>query len=533
MADEAPQHATGQHATGQHTTGTTRRTALRSAAGLAAGALAPALSACDSDSHSGSGPASAPPARSPSASPSARPTGPADWSALARSLDGTLVRPGADGYAAARQVFNSRFDSVHPAGIAYCTRPEDIRECLLFARRTGTAFAVRSGGHSYAGWSTGRGLVIDLSKLSAISVSGRSATVGAGAKLINVYDRLAGHGTTVPAGSCPTVGVSGLTLGGGYGVLSRAYGLTCDSLTGAEVVLADGRTAQVSKDRDSDLFWALRGAGNGNFGVVTELRFATHPAAGCATFSLSWPWERVHTVAGAWQDWVSGAPDELWTHLLLQCDTGGTPRVSVGGLYLGAKGDLDNQLDRLESRAGAPVSASAQSRSFMGTMLYMAGCSTVSECLAQRAGPYAGRSHFYRRPLPAGGLTALASGIGKLSGLTPGGKGSVQVSALGAAVNRVKARDTAFVHRDSFALAQYIAEWDSGAAASAVSSYTGWLADFRSSMAGHTNGEAYQNYTDPHLKSWRTAYYGANLDRLEKVKRAYDPDRLFSFPQAL
>ncbi|GGO87354.1 FAD-binding oxidoreductase [Wenjunlia tyrosinilytica] len=519
-------------------TGTGRRSVLRGGAAAAAGLL-PGLSACGSGSDSGSGhpkpKASAAPSRSATAShrPSPLPTRRADWGALAKSLDGRVVRPGGRGYDDARRVFNARFDSVRPAAVAYCTRPEDVAECLRFARSTGTPFTVRSGGHSYAGWSTGRGLVVDVSELSSISVSGGTATIGAGAKLMSVYDRLAARGVTVPAGSCPTVGISGLALGGGHGVVSRAYGLTCDSLSGAEVVLADGRIAQVSANRDKELFWALRGAGNGNFGVVTELRFTTHPAPDCVTFSLTWPWARAAETARAWQEWLTSAPDRLWTHLVLKAGTGGRPTVSVGGLHLGDEGDLYNHLDRLSDRAGAPTTSSVTTRTYLKAMYYMAGCSETAVCLRQTAAPYTGRSHFHPGPLSSDALATLTDRIGRLRGLPAGGEGSVQLSALGGAVNRVGAHETAFVHRNSFLLGQYLVSWPRDASKSAVNRSTSWLDATHSALRPYTRGEAYQNYTDPGLRDWRQAYYGDNLPRLEKAKATYDPDRLFRFPQAI
>ena len=157
-------------------------------------------------------------------------------------------------------------------------RPADIRACLDFARRTATPLAIRSGGHSYAGWSSGNGrLVIDVSKLDSIRARRHHRHRRRRRPAHRRLRTLGRQGRTIPAGSCPTVGVSGLTLGGGHGVLSRSMGLTCDNLIGATIVTADGRTREVSADAEPDLFWALRGAGNGNFGVVTSLRFSTHP----------------------------------------------------------------------------------------------------------------------------------------------------------------------------------------------------------------------------------------------------------------
>ncbi|CAM5453817.1 hypothetical protein SALBM217S_08761 [Streptomyces griseoloalbus] len=249
-------------------------------------------------------------------SPTPRPATPADWTALAGHLDGRLVRPGDADWTTAHRLYNTRFDTLRPAAVAYVRHADDIRTALAHAREHAVPIAVRSGGHSYAGWSSGDGrLIVDVSGMNHVRVDGDTAVVGAGARLIDVYRTLTARGLTVPGGSCPTVGIAGLTLGGGHGVTSRAHGLTCDSLTEATVVTADGRRLTASDSEHPDLFWALRGAGNAQFGVVTEFRFRTRPAPSGVTGYLTWPWERAAAVVAAWQDWGPDQPDEIWSAL--------------------------------------------------------------------------------------------------------------------------------------------------------------------------------------------------------------------------
>jgi hypothetical protein len=153
------------------------------------------------------------------------------WRALEHSIGGEVLTPGAAGYSEASQLFNRRFDDVRPAAVALVTSAADVAECLRFAQVHGIPPAVRSGGHSYAGWSSGNGrLVIDVGRMNDITVRPGDAVIGAGANLGDVYAALAEHGVTISGGTCPSVGVSGLTLGGGHGLLSRAYGLSCDNL---------------------------------------------------------------------------------------------------------------------------------------------------------------------------------------------------------------------------------------------------------------------------------------------------------------
>ncbi|NEC69269.1 FAD-binding oxidoreductase [Streptomyces sp. SID9727] len=526
-----------------------RRTLLAAGAAVLTGTTATACEGTDTtdpapgDATDPTGPASSP---APSASKPSKSSGPADWSALAKSLDGSLIRPGDTAYPTARQLYNTRFDGQKPAAIAYVRHEDDVRACLAFARRTSVPVAIRSGGHSYAGWSSGNGrLVIDVASLDGVEADG---TVGAGAKLLGVYEGLAAHGVTIPGGSCPTVGISGLTLGGGHGVAARAYGLTCDSLTAATLVTADGRTLTVDAKHDPDLFWALRGAGNGNFGVVTSLRFRTHPAPRTVTAYMSWPWSRARDVVTAWQEWGPDQPDEIWSAAHLDAGPGGSnPTVSVSAFSLGTYGDLQNAVDRLADRIGASAtSVSLRRRDYREAMLVYAGCSGLTDAQCHLPGTtpgrspqgalqretYAAASDFYDRSLPPAGVSALLDAVRAFTRLAPdqGGGGSVALTALGGAVNRVDPSATAFVHRRSRMLAQYIGAWRPGTPGTAQQN---WLKDTHAAMRPYASGAAYQNYTDPSLTNWRTAYYGSSAARLAQVKKRYDPEGLFTYAQGV
>ncbi|MFE0471847.1 FAD-binding oxidoreductase [Streptomyces sp. NPDC058947] len=510
-----------------------RRTVLTAGAAAIAAAATPFATACTS---------SGPRATATAATTRTRAAA-ADWSALARDLDGPLVRPGDAAWATARQLYNTRFDGLKPAAVAYVAHPDDIRTALAYARGRSLRVAIRNGGHSYAGWSSGDGrLIIDVSKLDRVRASGTTAVVGAGAKLIDVYRALAAKGVTIPAGSCPTVGVSGLTLGGGHGVVSRAYGLTCDSLTRATLITADGRQLTADARENKDLFWALRGAGNGNFGVVTELHFRTHPAPQGVSAYLSWPWSKAAAVVRAWQEWGPSQPDEIWSSLHLASAAGSTPTVSVAAFSLGTYGELKNAVDRLADRVGAPArSVSLKRRSYEESMEVYAGCSsfpTDAQCHLPGSTPgrspkgalgretYAAASDFFDRSLSAAGIRVLLAQIASVRG----GTGSIALTALGGAVNRVSPTSTAFVHRRSRMLAQYIGAWRAGTSGTTARA---WLASAHQAMRPYASGAAYQNYTDPTLKDWRKAYYGDAAARLTKLKNQYDPNRFFTYPQAL
>ncbi|MFD4524979.1 FAD-binding oxidoreductase [Streptomyces sp. NPDC058470] len=467
----------------------------------------------------------------------------ANWTALATDLDGTLLRPGDATWPPAHQLYNTRFDTLKPTAVAYVATADDIRTTMAYARTHAIKISIRNGGHSYGGWSSGNDrLVIDVSKLNQIRASANEAVVGAGSKLIDVYRALAAKGVTIPAGSCPTVGISGLTLGGGHGVVSRAYGLTCDSLTQATLIMADGKQLTTNATDHKDLFWALRGAGNGNFGIVTELQYKTHPAPQAVSAYMSWPWSKAAAVVKAWQEWGPAQPDEIWSSCHLANVPGGTPTISIAAFSLGTYGELQNAVDRLADTIGASAtSVSLKRRSYEESMEVYAGCSSFStdaQCHLPGSTPgrssqgalgretYAARSDFFDRSLSSAGVQTL---LNQLSTVRDGA-GSIALTALGGAINRVSPTSTAFVHRGSRMLAQYIVSWKAGTSGTTAQS---WLSTAHKAMSPYASGAAYQNYADPTLTNWRKAYYGDAAPRLTTLKRLYDPSRVFTFPQAL
>jgi len=469
----------------------------------------------------------------------------ADWNALRAQLSThKLIRPGESGYGFAKELFSPQFDALQPAGIAYCRRNADVAACLSFVTRFKLAVRMRSGGHSYGGWSsvTG-GLIIDVSEMNSMKFGTDTVTVGTGIDLINFYSGLAAHGKAVPGGSCPTVGIAGLTLGGGVGVLSRKFGLTSDNLRSLDIVTADGSTLTCDSSSHEPLYWASRGGGGGNFGVATSFTFDTHNLRSLVLFFLDWPWSRASRVVNAWQSWVPHEPDTLWSNLHLSANTGGAPSISVGGSFVGSVAGARAQLDKLFHLVGtAPSFSSVVEHSYLSAMLLEAGCAgvPVHACDTPPGGslpraPFFAKSDFFTRPLDAAGIGALVRGIEKLRHVrgAPGGNGSIAFDSLGGAVNRVAPDATAFVHRDGLFLAQYFTTWTGSSSASTRANQHNWLTSFYNSLHPHASGQAYQNYPDPSLTDFEQAYYGANYPMLQQVKATYDPNQLFTFPQAI
>ena len=469
----------------------------------------------------------------------------ADWNALRSKLSThKLLRPGQSGYDFAKELFSPQFDSLVPAGVAYCKSNADVAACISFVSRFSLGVRARSGGHSYGGWSsvTG-GLIIDVSEMNSMRFGADTVTVGTGIDLINFYGGLAARGRAVPGGSCPTVGIAGLTLGGGVGVLSRIYGLTSDNLRSLDIVIADGSTVTCNSGSNKGLYWASRGGGGGNFGVATSFTFGTHNLSSVVLFALGWPWSQASRVVNAWQSWAPHEPDALWSNMHLSAAFGGPPSIGVGGSYVGSVAGANAELDKLYHLVGTgPAFVRVVEHTFLSAMLLEAGCANVPvpACDTPPGGslprvPFFAKSDFFTRPLNRAGIRALLSGIERLRGIrgAAGGAGSIAFDALGGAVNRIKPAATAFVHRDALWLAQYYTSWNSPGSRSGVANQHSWITSYYNAVHPHASGQAYQNYPDPSLSNWEQAYYGANYARLQMVKSEYDPKPLFTFPQAI
>jgi len=464
-----------------------------------------------------------------------------NWQALHAGIAGEVVLPGSPHYQELPKPFNARFHDVRPQAIVLCATPQDVAETIWFARRHGLECAMRSGGHCFAGRSTSRGLVIDVTPMASVSVSGGLATVGAGARLGGVYQALEQHGLAIPAGTCPPVGVAGLTLGGGLGILGRSYGVTSDRLLAAQVVLADGRVLDCDEHHHQELFWALRGAGAGNFGVVTSLRFRTVPAPEATNFHVTWPLARAAAVVKAWQGWAPLAPDELYASLKLTAagELDQPASVDVYGALLGTESDATELLDGLVVRAGAdPTWAWAEQLSFAETRRFWAelpvGEDGAGHGLHARSeqSPYLfTKSEFFRRPLPAEAAAALVENL--VQGRPASESRELDFSPWGGAYNRVPPAATAFVHRDALFQLKHAVVVDPQASTDAKQAAHRWVSRSWALVHRWGSGRVFQNFADPDLGDWAGAYYGSNYHRLVRVKARYDPAGFFHAHQSL
>jgi FAD/FMN-containing dehydrogenase len=455
-----------------------------------------------------------------------------DWTPLRKRLTGALILPGDPDYAQDRLGYFTMYDSQLPAAIAQCVRTADVQACVDAAASSGAVVAARSGGHSYAGYSApDNGLVVDLSKMNSIVVrSDGTAVIGAGARLIDVYTTLAKAGRLLAAGSCPSVGIGGLTLGGGISVIGRQYGLTCDQLVAARIVTADGQVRTASPDSEPDLFWALRGGGGGNFGVVTSFTFRTAPAQDISVFTLIFPPTAVASMVAAWQDWQIGNVDELWS----QCGlgTGSQPYCQVAGTLVGPVDSLQPMLDDLIRRVGSqPTSTDVRQLSFLDAMTYFAECGDpmTGSCTPSwngaggslDRGSYVATSRLVTKPI------ADPRHLVELLTDAPDGVFTL-IDSFGGAIGRVDQRESAFAYRNALGSIQLTN--DVGNSESAARQAIGVIRD---ELADEFGQAGYVNYIDATMPNWARTYYGTSLPRLVDVARRYDPNRVFRFAQGL
>jgi FAD/FMN-containing dehydrogenase len=395
-----------------------------------------------------------------------------------------------------------RFAGIRPAAVVPCSTPADVAAALARARADGLPVAVRGGGHCFAGRSSTTGVVIDVSPLTGVRVDGDRATVGAGTRLADLYDRLAGHGRTVPAGCGPTVGIAGLTLGGGLGILGRRYGLTSDHLLAATVVLADGRVVEA----DDDLVWVLRGGGAP--GVVTALTFRTVPAPDSTAFRLTFPAAAALAVLDAWQHALPDLDDAVAPSLVISApaDPARPPVVSV----FGAAPD-SAAVDHLIARLGTlPDSDQRQHGTHRATKQWLAGDDDAPDTRFAHL-----HSEYFRSTVPAADLVALLT-----TDRRPGEERELDFSPWGGGYNRVPADATAFPHRDArFLLKQT-------ATVAADDQPGGWLDESHALTHPHGTGGSYPNFPEPGLDD--AAYYLGNTEERRRIWATHDPEGLFA-----
>ena len=481
-----------------------RRTLLKAGGALAA----IALTGCTDTSPANAGPSSLTAA------------GP-DWAGLKRSLKGTLVRPGESAYAAAHQLFNPRWDSIQPEGVVRATGGADVSKAILFARQNKLALVPKGGGHSYVGASTAsKGVMVDVGPMRGMSYKNNVLTVGAGARLYDVHAFLDKYGRSLPTGTCPTVGVAGLALGGGMGVNTRTYGLTCDRILSISVVTADGKSRVVSKGVDSDLFWALRGGGGGNFGIVTSFTFSTIPASKLGFFRLTWPEAKAAAVVSGWQKFAVSAPATVWGNLHIDANSNGTLSVHVTGASTTGSGAA--AAAQLESLVGSKATTRTFAvRTHMEAVKYLGGGTTNP-----RTGFLAGSDVL--KAMPAATITAL---IGAVKAAARAKLPAAAIlDPLGGQAAKTPVGGSSWAWRSAIGVVQWYSGLPAHPTAAQLKAAQTFISNGHRAVRPATLG-GYVNYVETGRAV--STYYGGSYAKLQAIKKKYDPTNFFHTPYTL
>jgi len=445
---------------------------------------------------------------------------------LSSRLTGEVLLPGSEAYESARKIWNATIDK-HPAVIVRCSTTADVVHALGFARDSRYLVAVRGGGHNIAGSAlVDDGVVIDLSRMKAASVDpdARRATIEAGATLADFDAATQEYGLATPTGINSTTGLAGLTLGGGFGWLSRKYGMTIDNLESAEVVTANGEVLRASATEHPDLFWAIRGGG-GNFGVVTHFEFRLHPVGpNLLSGLIVYPLSEAKSVLRQYREFATNAPDELsvWavTRLapplpFLPPEAHGTGIVAIAFLHAGDAKQGERLIAPLR-KLGTPLGE------HVGVQPYTAWQQTFDPLLTAGARNY-WKSHNFST-LADGLFDAILEYIGS----APSPLCEIFIGALGGATMRPRPESAAYPHRDVQFVMNVHGRWENQADDARC---IRWARDFFSASAPFASGGVYVNFLTADESNRVRAAYGSNFERLAHVKRKYDPGNLFRINQ--
>ncbi|KAG0357581.1 hypothetical protein BG005_003365 [Podila minutissima] len=455
------------------------------------------------------------------------------------SSNSVLTAPSSKAYNTDRLGFNLRFN-YKPAAIFHPRSEDDGAAAIRCAALHNVAVVPRSGGHSYEGYGVGGkdgALIIDLNLFQKIAMDTNTgiAIVAAGVRLGDLYTKVWDAGQyLIPAGTCPTVGIGGLALGGGLGMVGRKYGLLSDSIVSMTMIDANGNVQEVNATSNIDLFWALRGAGAGSYGLVTEFKIQAYKAPDkVTTFSITYPLRTYRSAIEAFGAWGPSAANDVMAVMILEPNS-----ILINANFLGPKEQAQETINTLLNRIpGKPTHIEMVE----GTWLQAAikwGSGTLNSTVWEGSRYSRGRSLLYRTPLSTNEMDIIY----KYLNYSPdnGTITRVLIDIWGGKIDRPSSSSSAFDnHRGVLYSIQFFIAWNdpSSTPGSIGPKCLKWSTDFSKEIqaayrSGH-NLEAYQNYIERDLPNWLHAYYGNNVLRLQQIKKTFDPQNVFTFPQAI
>ena len=445
---------------------------------------------------------------------------------LKGSIKGSILAADDPGYDEARQIWNAMIDR-RPAVIVQCALAADVPPVIRFARENGLELSVRGAGHNIAGNALcDNGVTIDFSRMKKVRVDAgkKRAYVEPGATLADLDLAIQAHGLATPVGINSTTGIAGLTLGGGFGWLTRKYGMTIDNLVSVDLITAEGKKLRVSETENADLFWAVRGGG-GNFGVVTQFEFQLFPVgpeivAGLMVF----PFNQAKQVLSRYRRFVDSAPEDLnvWAVLrkapplpFLPESVHGKEVVVLPIFYAGAVAAAEKLIAPLRSFGNAIGE-------HIGPQPYTEWQKAFDPLLTSGARNY-WKSHNFTE-LADGALDAIIAFAGKL----PSPQCEIFVGLIAGAPNRVASGAMAYGHRDAKFVLNVHGRWDE---AKDDQKCIEWAREFFQASAPYASAGAYVNFMTAEESDRVAAAYGANYERLAQIKKRYDPENVFHLNQ--
>ena len=434
-----------------------------------------------------------------------------------------IILPHDDYYNTLRIGFN-RIGQFFPKFIVMIKNKKDVQWALEIIKKYNIPFVAKSGGHCSQCYSLTNGIIIDVTNRNYIKVlDNDTVKVGAGARLGFIVEELCKHSSYIPTGTCPNVSITGYALGAGIGLLRRKFGLACDNMLSATIVLANGEIVKCNKDNHSDLFFAMRGGGGGSFGIVTDFVFQTHKINKFIIFELYIPFCHFEKALDTWQRFAAHTVDNLTSFINLYSPKEKGEPITISGQFLGRKKEL---LKLLEIFDGLPTSTSFYSKNLVDAEKYCA----ISDP------PY-----FYKYlNLFANEYLSMDAIIGLKKIMKKSLPNcSLEIDSMGGAISKISSNETAFPWRDSIFWLVIRTASDNQEDISLMDKWTRSTYDYliKNGMANRKTGlpMSYCNFKDPELtkEQYPLVYFGSNAKKLSKIKTKYDPNNLFNYTQSI